>query len=148
MLRVSPSRQSRDFHLRALEHRGRVFVDSVAMKRGLREPALAPPEISFADQQALPQQALGGFFRQRALVKFALLEKQQLLDVVRMVQQDAALQNHRDADDVAVLPRHAAHQFQRVLQQIERHADQRQAFRSRRQAISIGAHAFEFLRLR
>ena len=135
-------------HLRAIEHRGRVFVDSVAMKRGLRQPPLPPPEISFADQQALPQQALGGFFRQRALVKFALLEKQQLLDVIRMVQQNAALQDHRDADDVAILPRHPAHQFQRVLQQIERHTHQRQAFRPRRHAISVCAHAFEFLCLR
>jgi len=45
------------------------------MKCGLRKPPLAPPEISFADQQTLPQQALGGFFGQRALGKFALLEK-------------------------------------------------------------------------
>jgi hypothetical protein len=48
----------------------------MTMKRRLREPPLAPPKISFADQQPLPQKALSGFFGQRALMKFALLEQQ------------------------------------------------------------------------
>jgi len=83
----------------------------MAMKGRLRESPLAPPEISFADQQALSQKALGGFFGQRALVKFALLEEQQLLNVIGVVEQDAALQNHRDAHDVAVFARRVAHQY-------------------------------------
>ena len=43
------------------------------MKRRLRQAPLPSPEITFADQQALAEQALGDVLGEFAFVKFSLL---------------------------------------------------------------------------
>ena len=107
------------------------------VKRRLRQPPLPPPEISLADQQSLSEQPFRGFLAQRALVKLILLEDQHLLDVVWVIQQNPALQDHGNPHDIAILARRAAHHLQRISQQIQGHAEKRQSFRPWQRAISV-----------
>ncbi len=105
------------------------------MKRGLREPPLPPPEIAFADQQALAEHASRDAARQLALMEFAVLDDEHLLDEIRMVQQDAFLHHHVEADDIAVLARVAPHHAEGIAADVEGHTDDGQALRP-------GQHSF------
>ena len=71
--------------VRALHHRRAVFRDAAAVERGLRQSPLAAPEITFADQQPLPQEPFRHILRQRALVEFRMLHDRDLLDVRREI---------------------------------------------------------------
>ena len=115
----------------ALHHRRAILHDAAAMKRGLRQASLPSPEITFTDQQALPQQAFGHVFGQRAFVKFRMLHDGNLLDVFRKVQQDSILFEDADADDVAVLASQAHQRGQRVAQHLKSQPEQRRALRVR-----------------
>ena len=52
-LRVSPDRQRRDRLVRQLRHDAAVRAQLALVKRGLHQPALPPPQLAFADDQAL-----------------------------------------------------------------------------------------------
>jgi hypothetical protein len=110
------------------------------MKRRLCQAPLPPPEIAFTDQQALTEQALGDVFRQFALVEFRLLNDANLLDVIGMIQEDAVLVEHRDANDVAIFAREPAQRFQRIALDLERQAEQGQAFRTGRKFVPVCRH--------
>src|SRR5271155_5259086 len=127
-----------DLHLRAFHHRRAVLVYAVALERRLRKPPLTPPEVPLADQQAFAQQTPGHIFRELALVKLALLNHVHLLDVVRMVQEDAGVRSDRYPDDVAILARDTLQRPERVAQHLQRHAQERQSSRPRWNAPSVG----------
>ena len=107
------------------------------MKRRLREPPLPPPEIAFADQQALAEHAPGDAARQLALVEFALLDDEHLLDEIGMIQQDAFLHHHVEADDIAILARVAPHHAEGIAADVEGHADDGQALRPRQDPFPV-----------
>jgi hypothetical protein len=93
------------------------------MERGLRQAPLPAPEIAFADQQALAEQALGHVFGQFALVEFGLLDDANLLDIIGMIQKDPLLVDHRYTNDVAILAGEPAQRFQRIAQELKRQAE-------------------------
>ena len=107
------------------------------MKRRLRQPPLPPPEIPFADQQALAEHPAGDAPRQLALVEFALLDDQHLFDEIGAIEQDAFLHHHVEANDIAVLARVPLHRAQGIAAHLESHADHRQALRPRRHPMSV-----------
>src|ERR1700730_1952364 len=107
------------------------------MERRLGQSPLSSPEFAFADQQTLPEQSLGHPLRQLALVKFTLLDDEHLLDIVRMAQQDAALEGDGQPHNIAVLARGAAHRAERVTPNLERHSGKRPPLRARRDSTSI-----------
>ena len=154
MSRTSPSMPPAHVHVGAFHHRRAVFRDARAMKRRLRQPPLPPPEISLADEQALPQQPLRHILRQRALVKLRLLDDGHLLDVVRMIQQNTVMPKHRNAHNVAIFPRHAHQRSKRVAQNVQRQAQQRRSCWPRRKPRPVcggcrgrcSSHCHEFVR--
>lgn len=92
----------------AFDHGCGVVVNSRAVKSGLRETALAAPKITLANEQTLAEKTLDNALGQFALVKFGLLDNEDLLDEVRMIEEDAILKSDGKADDVAVFASDAA----------------------------------------
>src|SRR5579864_1911172 len=101
---------------RVLDHRGGVFVDARFLKRGLRQTPLTPPEISFAIEQAVAEQAAGGDFRERALVKFVLLDDENLFDQVGLIDEKASLsESEGKTNQVAIIARASGEKIEAVL---------------------------------
>jgi hypothetical protein len=88
----------------------------------------------------LSEHALGHGLRELALVEFALLNDEDLLDPVRAAHQDAPLQHDRHAGDVAVIACDPEQQAEWVPPDLERYSHNRQAFWSGWNATSIGRH--------
>ena len=107
-----------DMGLRDFEHGRGVIVGAAAVERRLRQPPLPPPEFAFADQQALAQHPHGDSPGQLALVKFALLDHEHLIDQIGAIQQDAFLHHHVEADDVAVVAGHLPHSGERIFAEV------------------------------
>jgi hypothetical protein len=78
------------------------------VKGRLREAALTSPEVALTDEQTLAEKTLDNTLRQFTLVKFSLLDNEDLLDQVRMIKEDAILKSDRKTDDVAVFAGDAA----------------------------------------
>src|SRR6185312_5122725 len=118
--------------LRALHHRRGIFINSAAVERRLRQPPLPPPEIAFADQQSLAEQRSSHAPRQFALVEFGVLHHEDLLDQIRIVEQDALLPRHDKTHEIAVLARHARQHAQGIPAHLQREPQKRQSLRPRR----------------
>jgi hypothetical protein len=110
------------------------------MKGRLDQTALPPPEIAFTDQQSLPKHSARDSSGQLALVKFPLLDNEHLVDQIRVIQKNAILSYHLKVNDIAIFASHAAHSFKRITAQVQRHADEGQSLRPRRNSIPIGIH--------
>ena len=110
------------------------------MECGLRQAPLPSPEIAFADEQALAKKAFDDALGQLALVKFRLLDDQYLLDVVRMIQENAVLKGNRHANNVAVLARDAAQRAQGVLANGQRQAQDGQSAGAGRASSCVCGH--------
>ncbi len=126
-----------DVGLRDLEHSGGVVVGAAAMKCRLRQAPLTPPEFAFADQQTLAEHPHRDSSGQLALVKFALLDHEDLIDQVGMIQQDAFLHHHVEANNVAVVASHLPHSGERIAAETQRHAQNGHALWSRRISITV-----------
>src|SRR5690348_1439191 len=126
--------------LRAFHHRRGVFINSAAMKRRLRQSPLSPPEVAFADEQPLAEQRSSHASRQFAFVEFGVLHHENLLDQIRIVQQDALLPRHDKTHEIAVLARHARQHTQRIAPHSQRKAQKRQSLRPRRYLCSHYRH--------
>jgi hypothetical protein len=88
------------------------------MKSRLDQTALPSPEIAFADQQSLAKHSSRDSSGEFALVKFALLDDEHLVDQIGMIQQNAILSHHLKVNDIAVVARHAAHSLERIAAQV------------------------------
>jgi len=111
---------------RVFDHRRGVFVDARFLKRRLREAPLTPPEVAFAIEQTIAEQAAGGHFGKRALVEFVLLDNENLFDQVGMTDEKARLpKSEGKTNKVAILPRATGEQIEAVLAQFESDADER-----------------------
>src|SRR5229473_2293347 len=110
------------------------------MEGGLGEAALAPPEVTFADEQALAEQRADDKLRQRAFVQLGVIENEELLDIAGAIDEDAARAHHRHADDVTVLASKALQSTEGIVADIEREAEDGQAFRAWRGVGSVGGH--------
>src|SRR6266852_3732381 len=110
------------------------------MEGGLGEAALAPPEVAFADEQALAEQRADDEFREGAFVQLSVVEDEELLDIVGAINEDAAHAHHRHADDVAVLASKALQSAEGIFADIESEAEDGQAFGTWRGMGSVGGH--------
>src|SRR5579864_1517177 len=118
---------------RVLDHRGGVFVDARFLKRGLRQTPLTPPEISFAIEQAIAEQAAGGDFRESALVEFVLLDHENLFDQVRMTDEKTGLsERERKINQVTIFARASGEKIEALLAKFKSDADERLSSRTRR----------------
>ncbi|HVA18443.1 MAG TPA: hypothetical protein VMV59_12100, partial [Candidatus Dormibacteraeota bacterium] len=116
---------------RVLDHCWGVFVDARLLKRGLRETTLTPPEISFAIEQAVAEQTAGGDFRERAFVKFMLLDDENLFDQVGMIDEQAGLpESEWKINEVAIIARATGEKIEAVLAKFKSDADERLSART------------------
>lgn len=90
------------------------------MESGLREAALASPEFAFTDEQSLSEKAFGNSLRQLALMKLGLLDDEDLLDEVRMIQENSVLECNGEPDNIAELASDATERSERVFADGER----------------------------
>src|SRR5690348_7522294 len=126
--------------LRTLHHRRGIFINSAAVKRRLRQSPLSPPEVAFADEQPLAEQRSSHASRQFAFVEFGVLHHENLLNQIRIVQQDALLPRHDKTHEIAVLARHARQHTQRIAPHLQRKPQKRQSLRPRRYLCSNYRH--------
>src|SRR5439155_4966991 len=85
-------------------HHVAVAGHTLAVERGLDQPALAQPRIALGEQQAIAKQGTEQLYA-GALDEVPASSHEQFLDGVRVVDQQDAVWTHPRLDDVAVLSR-------------------------------------------
>ena len=84
------------------------------MKRRLRQTPLPPVKFIFAGQQSFTQQTLGALQRE-AFMKAWVIGDQNVLDVVRMIQEKRFLRTETKIGNVAILRGEVLKKWQRTF---------------------------------
>src|SRR6266481_5254270 len=105
---------------RVLHHRRRIGSDAPAVKRRLRQPPLAQPELSFAGEQAFAED-VPVRTQHAAFYIFAGVGYERFLDCVRMVDENRLEIQDSDSRDVAIFASEFGEVFERsVIERTER----------------------------
>jgi hypothetical protein len=112
MLVITPRNQ----HLLSFSHHAdRVRADSLAVKSRLRQPALPPPKVAFAEKDAVAEGGHQHFVERWRLDEPIGLPDEHFVNQAGIVEQeDRPVQRARQGDKIAILTRHACHEGKRV----------------------------------
>ena len=95
------------------DHRRAVGGDAIAVKRRLHQPALAQVGRAFAGQQSFAEDPLGAL-QAAALHEALVVRDEDVLDVLRVVDEEHLLAAHPVRDDVAVGAREIGEERERI----------------------------------
>ena len=120
------------------DHDLAVSVDAAAIKGRLHEAALAEPVFALAGQKPVAQEGAQEP-RDVVLDEVAVFRDQDLLDIVRMIEEINALGAETEGNDIAILARAAGKECEHVPP--ERRQVTAQPIPVRPRWVAVGSHA-------